>query len=76
MNKFYSFLLWITNNEALSKAEEKAIEIKFDIIFVILGFITLISGIYILVIQNTPEWIAFLVLEAIWCLDNIRHNRI
>jgi hypothetical protein len=66
----WRFLQYITNNEAVSRHEE-----KFDMIFWIIETIALIAGIWILIVKNVPEWIPFLVIEYCWAMDNLRHNR-
>ena len=70
MNIFYTFLKYITNNETTSKHE-----LEFDIAFFIISTVALIVGIMLLFFRHTEEWIAFLVIEYIWSLDNMRHNR-
>jgi len=70
MFKIYDFLKFITNNEKNSRYE-----LEFDIIFFIISTISLIAGIALLFIKHTEEWIAFLIIEYIWCMDNLRHNR-
>jgi len=65
--KIYKWLLFMTNNEKVSK-----FEIEFDIFGFVVGGITLFVGIAILLIKNSPEWIAFLVLESIWAYDGLR----
>ena len=64
------FLLYITNNLPTSRHEE-----RFDIAFFIINTIALVVGIGVLIYMNAVEWIAFLVIEYNWALDNIRHNR-
>jgi hypothetical protein len=64
------FLLYITNNEKESRHEE-----LFDIVFFIVTTLALVIGIIVLISVNEPQWIAFLIIEYIWALDNIRHNR-
>ena len=70
MNKLINFLIYITNNNKKSIHEP-----EWDIAFFLLTTIALIVGTIILYIRNCPEWIAFLFVEYIWCLDGIRHNR-
>lgn len=65
-----NFLLYITNNEKESRHEE-----LFDMVFFILTTVALIVGIIVLFNVGEPQWIAFLIIEYIWALDNIRHNR-
>ncbi|GEM_PF-686137 len=66
----WKFLQYITNNEAQSRHEE-----IFDVIFWIIETVALVLGIVILVIKNSQEWIAFIVIEYCWAMDNLRHNR-
>ena len=66
----WRFLRYITNNEAVSRHEE-----IFDAIFWIVETLALIVGIGILLAKHYPEWIAFLVIEYCWAMDNLRHNR-
>lgn len=68
--KIKKFLLYLTNNEPISRHEE-----QFDIAFFIINSIALIFGIYMLIVRDSPEWIAFLVIEYVWAFDNMRHNR-
>ena len=35
----------------------------------------LIVGATVLFIKHDGEWIAFLVIEYCWAMDNLRHNR-
>lgn len=63
-------LQYITNNEAQSRHEE-----VFDAIFWIVETVALILGIGLLAAKHSPEWIAFLVIEYCWAMDNLRHNR-
>jgi hypothetical protein len=67
MNKF---LLYITNNEKESRYEE-----IFDMVFFIITTLSLVIGIVVLCCMGEPQWIAFLIIEYVWALDNIRHNR-
>jgi hypothetical protein len=66
----WKFLQYITNNEAQSRHEE-----IFDMIFWVIETVALILGIVILLVRNNPEWIAFIVIEYCWAMDNLRHNR-
>lgn len=70
MNFIFNFLKFITNNE-----NKPRLEIEFDFVFFIITTLALIFGIVFLIIKECQEWIAFLVIEYIWCIDNIRHNR-
>lgn len=64
------WLLYITNNEEDSRNEE-----TFDIAFFLINTMALIIGSLLLFFYNEPAWIAFLVIEYTWALDNMRHNR-
>jgi len=64
------FLRYITNNEIHSRHEE-----IFDVIFWIVETLALIIGTTILLVKHAGEWIAFLVIEYCWAMDNLRHNR-
>jgi hypothetical protein len=65
-----SWLLYITNNEPVSRHEE-----AFDIAFFIINTIAVIVGsIYLGYIQEW-HWIPFLVIEYTWAIDTMRHNR-
>lgn len=64
------FLRYITNNEAQSRHEE-----MFDMFFWIVETTALLVGSCILFIKHDGEWIAFLVIEYCWAMDNLRHNR-
>ena len=66
----WKILQYITNNEAVSRHEE-----VFDGIFWIVETLALIIGISILIAKHSFEWIAFLVIEYCWAVDNLRHNR-
>ena len=70
MMNIKKWLLYITNNEEVSRHEE-----TFDIIFFIINTIAAIVGIYLFIIYDEPQWIAVLVIEYSWALDNMRHNR-
>jgi len=64
------WLLYITNNEEVSRHEE-----GFDIVFFIINTVASIIGIYLFILHNEPQWIAVLIIEYTWALDNMRHNR-
>ena len=66
----YRLLLYFTNNEERSRHE-----VGFDIAFLIINTAALILGVILLTKINEPQWIAFLVIEYTWALDNMRHNR-
>lgn len=64
------WLLYITNNEEVSRHEE-----GFDIAFFVINTVASIIGIYFFIKYNEPQWIAVLIIEYSWALDNMRHNR-
>lgn len=64
------FLLYVTNNEEVSRHEE-----MFDIAFFIINTIALIGGTIYLSFVQMWEWIPFLIIEYTWAVDTIRHNR-
>jgi len=68
--KIYYFLKYLTNNLRNSKHET-----EWDIVFFIIILMSLICGIVWLLIKHMGEWIPFLLIEAVWCCDNLRHNR-
>ena len=69
-NMILKFLRYITNNEARSRHE-----VEFDMIFWVVETVALILGTWILVVVDEKQWIAFLVIEYCWAMDNLRHNR-
>lgn len=64
------FLYYITNNEPVSRHEE-----LFDIGFFVINTLALIFGAAYLIHVGDWEWIAFLVIEYMWAMDTMRHNR-
>jgi hypothetical protein len=68
--KIWKWLLYITNNETKSRHEE-----LFDIAFFIINTVAVVFGTIMFIIYNEPQWIAVLVIEYTWALDNMRHNR-
>ena len=64
------WLLYLTNNEEVSRHEE-----AFDIAFLIINTIAVIAGAAMFIVYDEPQWIAVLVIEYTWALDNMRHNR-
>ena len=66
----YRFLRYITNNEEVSRHE-----VAFDIIFFIVNTLALAIGSILFIKYNEPQWIAVLIIEYSWALDNMRHNR-
>ena len=70
MNKIRQWLMYITNNEEVSRHEE-----VFDAGFFIINTSALIFGIVMFIIHNEAQWIPILVIEYTWALDGMRHNR-
>lgn len=60
----------MTNNEEVSRHE-----MGFDVAFFIINTIAVVVGSSLFIIYNEPQWIAVLVIEYTWALDNMRHNR-
>ena len=67
MHKWFRY---ITNNEEVSRHEE-----GFDVAFFIINTIALIVASTLFIHSDEPQWIAVLVIEYTWALDNMRHNR-
>jgi hypothetical protein len=67
---FYRWLRYMTNNEQVSRHE-----VAFDIIFFIVNTLALLIGSILFIKYNEPQWIAVLIIEYSWALDNMRHNR-
>ena len=70
MDFFKRWLLYITNNEEISRHEQ-----GFDIAFFIINTFALAIGAILLTIYREPHWIPFLIIEYTWALDSMRHNR-
>lgn len=68
--KLRKWLLYITNNEAVSRDEQ-----IFDIVFFIINTVAGILGIVLFIAYHEPQWIPVMVIEYTWALDNMRHNR-
>ena len=64
------WLLYLTNNEELSRHEE-----LFDIAFFVINTIAALIGIVLFIIYNEPQWIPVVIIEYTWAFDNLRHNR-
>lgn len=64
------WLLYVTNNEEVSRHEE-----FFDVIFFVINTAAIVLGVVLLIRYNEPQWIPVLVIEYTWALDNMRHNR-
>lgn len=64
------WLLYFTNNEEVSRHEE-----SFDIAFFIINTLAVIFGTILFIVHDEPQWIAVLLIEYTWALDNMRHNR-
>lgn len=63
-------LLYITNNEPVSRHEE-----AFDIAFFIINTLAVALGSAYFFYIAQWEWIPFLVIEYTWAMDTMRHNR-
>jgi len=70
MSYLKRLLLYVTNNEEISRHEQ-----GFDVAFFIVNTVAIVVGSTLLIAYNEPHWIAFLVIEYVWALDNMRHNR-
>lgn len=64
------WLLYITNNENISRHEE-----YFDIGFFIINTLAVVIGTAFFVYMREWQWIPFLVIEYTWAIDTMRHNR-
>jgi hypothetical protein len=64
------FLLYVTNNEDVSRHET-----GFDIAFFIINTVALVGGGAYLAYYGMWEWVPFLLIEYTWAIDTIRHNR-
>lgn len=71
MDKIRKFLLYITNNEKVSRHEE-----EFDIAFFLINTLAAIIGSWLFIESGDGQWVPILVIEYIWALDTIRHNRV
>jgi hypothetical protein len=69
-NKFLKWLCWVTNNEDRPKRE-----VEFDMAFFLVNTICLFLGTVFFIYNKEYPWIAVLVIEYNWALDNMRHNR-
>lgn len=69
-NRLYKFLLYVTNNEEHPRDEE-----KWDIAGFIISTTVLSIGIYLICIYKEILWAPFLIIEYLWYIDNMRHNR-
>ena len=79
--KFYDLMLYLTNNEPKPKKEWVKDEVKFDIVFLISGFVCIVSSVICFILSNIfpkLEMIAWGFEGIIWFIflwDQIRHNR-
>lgn len=67
---FYRFLLYVTNNEETSRHET-----GFDIAFLTVNTLAVLSGSIYLGYIGEWQWIPFLIIEYTWAIDTMRHNR-
>ncbi len=70
MHELKRLLLYVTNNEEVSRHEQ-----GFDIAFFIINTIAVVVGSFLLAAYGEPHWIPFLIIEYCWALDSMRHNR-
>lgn len=70
MKKIPRWLLYITNNEEVSRDEQ-----AFDVAFFFVNTIAAVAGFILFITQHEPQWIPVLIIEYTWALDNMRHNR-
>lgn len=70
MSRLRKWLLYLTNNEEVSRHEE-----LFDALFFVINTAALIFGIFMFILHHEPQWIPVLVIEYTWALDSMRHNR-
>jgi len=70
MRSLRKWLLYITNNEEVSRHEE-----TFDAAFFVINTFALLFGIVMFIVQKEAQWIPVLVIEYTWALDSMRHNR-
>lgn len=68
--KIPRWLLYVTNNEEVSRHEQ-----SFDVAFFIVNTVALVCGVWLFTAQHEVQWIPVLVIEYIWAFDNMRHNR-
>ncbi|HEY4521448.1 MAG TPA: hypothetical protein VJL57_03570 [Candidatus Paceibacterota bacterium] len=66
----HKWLLYMTNNEEVSRHE-----MGFDVAFFIINTMALVVGSFLFLKYSEPQWIAVLIIEYTWALDNMRHNR-
>lgn len=70
MNAIKKLLLYVTNNEEISRHEE-----QFDIAFFVTNTLALVlGGAYLIYVQEI-QWLPFLIIEYTWAIDTMRHNR-
>ena len=70
MRAIKNFLLYVTNNENVSRHEQ-----EFDIAFFIINTIVVFFGSIYLGYVGEWHWIPFLIIEYTWAVDTMRHNR-
>ena len=64
------WLLYITNNEETTRHEQ-----EFDIIFFAINTLAVVIGSVYIGYIGEWQWIPFLIIEYVWAVDTIRHNR-
>ena len=78
LQTLYDWLLYLTNNEEQKTRKEwLADERKFDVIFFLTIVFCLVTGIICFLFPGTEKfgWMCMLIIECVWCFDNLRHNR-
>ena len=67
---FKRWLLYMTNNEEVSRHEQ-----GFDIAFFIINTLVVVLGSAYIAYVGEWQWTPFLIIEYTWAMDTIRHNR-
>jgi hypothetical protein len=71
IKKIYKVLLFLTNNEEVSRYEKEA-----DIILFLVMMISLTIGItFFLTNHEIYGWICMFLTETAWAVDNLRNSR-
>jgi hypothetical protein len=70
MRRLKRFLLYVTNNEETSRHEQ-----QFDIVFFVINTVAVVGGSIYIGYIGEWQWIPFLIIEYVWAVDTIRHNR-
>ncbi len=67
---FKKWLLYLTNNEEVSRHEN-----EFDIAFFLINTLCVVGGGLYIAYIGEWVWLPFLVIEYAWAIDTLRHNR-